>query len=258
MKKKIILICALILCFGLGIIIGLKLNNSKKEDNSKRINNNTNINTSEYTKKIEELEKKLEESEKKEKLEQTREEYNQKKAEQENQKIKKFKEFLENADSKDSKYKENIEEVLGNFFQYAFNGMPYCGEISRDIEYINDETILNGSYSGGYVKSNTLKSVDEVESFFKKFLSDNYFDSNKKKYYIEKDNELYCYNVGKAGLVYEPNGSKFKIVSSKENKIEVYCTVKVYQLNELTQVEGLATLIKENNNWVVDEYMEFR
>jgi len=235
-------LAGLVLIMVIGVLINEKNKKTEKVDET--------VDISEYTKKIEQLEKDL-------KTEQTLREYNENLLEKREKEIKKIQEIIININSTDSKYKETVEDVLEKYFKYSFSGTPYCGEHSADLETINDETILNGSYSGGYVKSYTFKNIEEVKAFYKTFLSDNYFNNNKKIYYVEKDNELYCYNIGKAGLKYEPNGSELKIILSKENTIEVYCTIKAYQLNELIQVEGLATLIKENNNWVVDEYIGF-
>lgn len=251
MKKKIILICALILCFGLGIIIGLKLNNSKKEDNSKRINNNTNINTSKYTKKIEELEKKLEESNKK------NESYNNS-LKDNNKTTNELLDIIEKAQFEDNGYQYIVDNVMDSFYRYAaIHTLPYCGEHGEE-EFINDEKILGDSSQGGYRESYTFKNKDDVNDFFLEFLSDDYYNNRIKKYYVEKDNKLYCFAPGKGALFYKPEESDFKVITISDNKIEVFAKTISENIGTDQKIDAYATLIKENNNWVVDEYMEFR
>ncbi len=250
MKKENIIICALITCL-LTIIIMGSIQDNKKAGNSKD-------NTNKYTEKIEQLEKENEELKKQyedydKKLENTnlsKEDY-KKKLDQLWNNNEKLNEVLKNIDSKNSEYQSTVENIMEKFFEYS---PKYCGETSKELEKIEDPSILDGSYSGGYVKSYTFNNMEEVKSFYKEFLSDEYFNNRIKKYYVEKDNEVYCYNIGKETLQYEPSKSMFKILSSTEDKIEIYYSIKEYLYNadDLRDSSGIATLINENGNWVVD------
>lgn len=227
MNKKYIAINALILCVGLGIILGLTY--EKKNTKSEQKENNTN----EYTEKIDELEKSIEEKNTKIKDEtsNTKEET-----------IEELKELLEKADFRDNEYQDIVNKVMNTYYTYKSNK---CGEHSESSEYRDGYT---------YYELYTFHNLDEIKSYLKKFLSEKYINNyNIIENYEEKNNKLYCRLSGKGSLIYEPEGTQFKIISSTESKIEVYCIEKVYQLDKLTQIQEHVTLIKENGNWVVDE-----
>ena len=228
MKKRQIIICSVTICI-LAIIMGAIQYNRKQEQN--------NLNKEKkYTEKMMQLEKENEE------LKKDRNNTQKINGETPNVKektIEELKELLEKADLKNNEYQNVVNEVMNTYYMYKSNT---CGENSKNGEYIDGYT---------YVESYKFHNLNEVKSYLKKFLSGNYIDNyNIIEKYEEKDNKLYCRLPGKSVLVYEPEGTQFKIISSTENKIEVYCIEKVYQLDKLTQIQEHVTLVKENDKVV--------
>lgn len=247
MKKEYMIISALILCLGIGIIIGLVINNKKTEKND---------NNAEYVEKLEkdneELNKQLEEINKK----------NETYSNSIKDKVKTEGELLdiiEKAQFEDNGYQYIVDNVMDSFYRYAFtmHSCPYCGEFGS-YEAIDDENILDGSFKGSYRESYTFKNKDEVNNFFLGFLSENYYNNKIKKYYVEKDNKIYCFAPGRGALFYKPEESDFKVITISDNKIEVFAKTISENIGTDEKIDAYATLIKENGNWVVDEYKEFR
>ncbi len=243
MKKEYMIISALILCLGIGIIIGLVINNKKTEKNDNNV---------EYVEKLEkdneELNKQLEEINKK----------NETYSNSIKDKVELL-DIIEKAQFEDNGYQYIVDNVMDSFYRYAFtmHSYPYCGEFGS-YEAIDDENILDGSFKGSYRESYTFKNKDEVNNFFLGFLSENYYNNKIKKYYVEKDNKIYCFAPGKGALFYKPEESDFKVITISDNKIEVFAKTISKDIGTDAKTDAYATLIKENGNWVVDEYKEFR
>ena len=248
MEKKYKIILALTLCLGIGIIIGLILNNTKVE----KIDNNSNTDYVEKLKKEnEELNKQLEEVNKKN-------EANNNSINDKENTTRELLDIIEKAQFEDNGYQYVVDNVMDSFYRYAFthHALPYCGEHGED-EFINDEKVLGDSSQGGYRESYTFKNKEEVTDFFLEFLSENYYNNNVKKYYLEKDNKLYCFAPGRGTLSYKPEESNFKIIKVSDNKIEVFAKTISENIGTDQKIDAYVTLIKENGNWVVDEYKEF-
>lgn len=245
MKKEYMIIVALIVCLFTIIIMGSIQDNSKKEKNDN--NNNT-----EYVEKLEkdneELNKQLEEINKK----------NEAYSNSIKDKVELL-DIIEKAQFEDNGYQYIVDNVMDSFYRYAFtmHSYPYCGEYGKGKD-INDENILDGSLKGGYRESYTFKNKDEVKNFFLGFLSEKYYNNNIKKYYVEEENKIYCFDPGKGILFYKPEESDFKVITISDNKIEVFAKTISKDIGTDAKTDAYATLIKENGNWVVDEYKEFR
>ena len=227
MNKKYMAINALILCVGLGIIFGL----TYEKKNTKSENNTNNAN--EYTEKIDELEKTIEEK---------------------NTKINELETIINASRRKDNKYQDTVNKVMDNYYKYSFytHSSVYCGEHNENAEYIDNGKNIAASYYESY----TFKNLNDVKEFFTRYLSEEYYNENIEKYYLENNNKVYCYAPGKGMMFYKQEESKFIILSSTDNKIEVYSLAIADNIGTSVLIKAHATLIKENENWVVDEYTE--
>ena len=226
MNKKYMAINALIICVGLGIILGLiyEKNSTKKENNTK-----------EYNEKIEQLEKTIEEK---------------------NTKINELETIINASTRKDNKYQDIVDKVMDNYYKYSFytHSSVYCGEHGENAEYKYIDKGKN--IAASYHESYTFKNLKDVKEFFTKYLSEKYYNENIEKYYLENNNKVYCYEPGKGKMFYKQEESKFIILSSTDNKIEVYSLAIADNIGTSTLIKAHVTLIKENENWVVDEYNE--
>ena len=248
MKRKYIIPCIIIICLGFGILLGIIIyrNNLKTNDNTEKNYKKSYI---ESTYKIDELEKENEELKKnQEDSDETKQTYSNS-LEDNKKTTQELLDIIERADFKENEYQYIVDDVMDKFYRYAFtmHALPYCGEHGED------EFIDNGQYRESY----TFKNKAEVKDFFLEFLSKDYYNNNIKEHYLEKNNKLYCYTPGRGALLYKPEESDFKVIAISDNKIEVFAKTISENIGTDTKIAAYAVLIKENGNWVVDEYKEF-
>lgn len=249
MNKKYITIYAMILCLGLGVLLGLVIDkkNSKTNDNTEKNYKKSYI---ESTYKIDELESDNDKINKQIETEKEIESIYREKIKEKEKLISKLKPLISKSVSENNKYQDSVNTVMNDFYKYP---SLYCGEHSNDFVNFTDDV----THEGQYYESYSFTNLADIKSFLNKYLSNNYLNNHHiMSFYKEENNKLYCYSSGKGSLIYEPEGTKFKIISSNDNEIVVYGIVNEYQLNDLIQIESLTILIKENGNWVVDEYFE--
>ena len=108
------------------------------------------------------------------------------------------------------------------------------------------------------MRTKTYNTKEEANNYFKTFLSKKYIEDNIIKNFLERNNKLYCWSTERSSLEYEKNS--FEITNFKEEKfkIEVEGTYKTIEndLNPQETFTGYATIIKENNEWVLDSYRD--
>jgi hypothetical protein len=244
MKKGYIVIIAII-CFGLGIVGGLGLSLIKEKDSNPASPSKVYVEDKKSLDEIQRLEKELEDSNKS--REKTQEDLSNS-----SKKIEELKLLLKSANFANSEYQDVVNKTMNDFYSYAFymHSSVYCGDIS-----VNDEFVDKAGNS--YFESYTFKSINEIKSFYKKFISDKFFNDNIVRYFTENNNKLYCLDTHKGALIFKADGSIFKVVSASDDKIDVYGIALVNNMNEVSEIVSHAILINENGNWVVNEYHEF-
>ena len=229
--KKFYLILAFIVCFGFGIILGLCFKNDTKIEYVVTDNNN------------EKLDEEV-------KLSTERIESYKKTISDKNKKIEDLENLLNAASLVYSDYQKDVDYVMDKFYEYSFtmHNHVYCGE------YSNDGQSINGSV---FYESYTFKSINDVDTFFSDFLSNEYYNNNIKRYFLEKDDKIYCSIPGRGALEYKSEKSKFKVISFSDSKIDVYAYVVTDNMGGEGLILAHAVLVNVNGNWVVDEYIEF-
>ena len=249
--KRNTMIFIIIILFAIGIIIGILLKENKKiSDKSELETLKTQL--EESNNKINQLEAQLKAAEENDnKSIQTEEQLNSDERSKEIiASLLEEKEIQLNGFIEDENKQKIVNNVMNNFFKYSFymHSNPYCGEYANNDYYVMKD-------NSSYLLSKTYNNINEIKTFYKTFLSERYIDENLMNFYIEKENELYCYCRRAGALIYLDG--EHKIISISEDKIEVYSIINADNIGSTTIITSKATLIKENNNWVVDEYKEF-
>ena len=145
--------------------------------------------------------------------------------------------------------KERVKEIMEKYYSSVYDKLSstYCG----DLDYSDVFEVY-------YFKTKTFNTKDEANNYFKTFLSKKYIEDNIIKNFLEKEEKLYCWSTERSSLEYEKNS--FEITKFKEEKfkIEVEGTYRTLEntLNPQETFTGYATIIKENNEWVLDSYRD--
>lgn len=145
--------------------------------------------------------------------------------------------------------KERVKEIMEKYYSSVYDKLSstYCG----DLDYSDVFEVY-------YFKTKTFNTKEEANNYFKTFLSKKYIEDNIIKNFLEKEEKLYCWSTERSSLEYEKNS--FEITKFKEEKfkIEVEGTYRTLEntLNPQETFTGYATIIKENNEWVLDSYRD--
>lgn len=138
-----------------------------------------------------------------------------------------------------------MEKYYNNIFEK--HSSNYCGEQNySDI------------YEVYYINTKTYNTIEEVKNNYKTFISEKYIDENLINNFKEKQDKLYCLAKENSDLIYQQNSFKITNINKTKDYIEIEGTFET-QENDLNPKESFnmkATLIKENNNWVIDKYQD--
>ena len=145
--------------------------------------------------------------------------------------------------------------VLDKYFTDVFYGHsgPYCGEGVYDfpLNYYNAE---NGEV---YLPSKQYKTKNEVLEYLKTYLSDKFINKIiSEKDYLEKEDKLYCLTPRKASLSYIKEKSTYEVNEVTENRIVGTGKVAYNAVDTEMILTCKYTLVKDANNWVLNEYEE--
>ena len=145
--------------------------------------------------------------------------------------------------------KERVKEIMEKYYSSVYDKLSstYCGE----LDYSDVFEIY-------YFKTKTFNTKEEANNYFKTFLSKKYIEDNIIKNFLEKDDKLYCWSIERSSLEYEKNSFEITKFEQTNYKIEVEGTYRTIEntLNPAETFTGYATIIKENNEWVLDSYRD--
>ena len=150
-------------------------------------------------------------------------------------------------DTKD--YESIAKELINKYYENIFYGhtSTYCG--NKDFE-----DIITIEESKQYTASKDYTNKAELSNYLKTILSENFINKIlTEENYIEQDNKLYCYTPGKGSLNYDKNNSTIQLTNTSEEELTV--NVKVVATSEgdnTTELNNIITLIKENDQWLID------
>lgn len=109
-----------------------------------------------------------------------------------------------------------------------------------------------------YINTKTFNSIEEVKNNYKTFLSEKYIEENLIDKFKERNDKLYCFEQKNSNLEYQNNSFNITNITKTEKEIKIegnYRTVS----NDLNPSESFnveATLINENDNWVINNYKD--
>ena len=138
-----------------------------------------------------------------------------------------------------------MEKYYNNIFEK--HSSNYCGELN-----------YSDTYEVYYINTKTFNTIEEAKNYYKTFISEKYINENLINNFKEKQNKLYCLAKEVSDLIYQQNSFKITNINKTKDYIEVEGTFETIE-NELNPKESFnmkATLIKENNNWVIDKYQD--
>ena len=138
-----------------------------------------------------------------------------------------------------------LEKYYTNIFEK--HSSNYCGEKN-----------YSDTYEVYYINTKNYNSIEEIKEYYKTFISEQYIEENIINNFKEKQNKLYCLSKQNADLKYKQNSFQITNINKTKDYIEVEGTFETEE-NELNPSESFnmkATLIKENNNWVIDKYQD--
>ena len=145
--------------------------------------------------------------------------------------------------------KERVKEIMEKYYSSVYDKLSstYCGELD-----------YSDVFEVYYFKAKTFKTKEEANDYFKTFQSKKYIEDNIIKNFLEKDDKLYCWSIERSSLEYEKNSFEITKFEQTNYKIEVEGTYRTIEntLNPAETFTGYATIIKENNEWVLDSYRD--
>ena len=138
-----------------------------------------------------------------------------------------------------------MEKYYVNIFEK--HSSNYCG--NRDY---------SDTYEVYYINTKTFNTIEEMKNNYKTFLSEKYIDENLIDNFKEKENKLYCLSKEVSDLKYKENSFEIVSINKTKNEIQVegIFETQANDLNPSEMFDMKATLIKENNNWVIDKYQD--
>ena len=145
--------------------------------------------------------------------------------------------------------KERVKEIMEKYYTSVYDKLSstYCGELD-----------YSDVFEVYYFKTKTFNTKEEANNYFKTFLSKKYIEDNIIKNFLEKNDKLYCWSIERSSLEYEKNSFEITKFNQTNQKIEVEGTYRTIEntLNPRESFTGYATIIKENNEWVLDSYRD--
>lgn len=164
------------------------------------------------------------------------------------------------------------ESILKNLYndavRHIYNeGVSYCGTYATGD---NVTLSLNGF---SYTKSATFNNFAELENYLKGYMTDsllassNYnksttFEGTTINSYYEKDGSLYCNGWNKGGNMslanYLVNESTFTASNVTENSFDgvINAVYSDFDNNNKTTKSIKVSVVKQNNNWLLNTYEE--
>lgn len=109
-----------------------------------------------------------------------------------------------------------------------------------------------------YINTLTFNSIEEMKNSYKTFLSEKYIEENLIDKFKEKNDKLYCFEQKNSNLEYEKNSFNITNITKIEKEIKIEGNYKTVS-NDLNPSETFnveATLINENDNWVISHYKD--
>lgn len=109
-----------------------------------------------------------------------------------------------------------------------------------------------------YINTKTFNSIEEMKNSYKTFLSEKYIEENLIDKFKERNNKLYCFEQKNSNLEYQNNSFNITNITKTEKEIKIEGNYKTVS-NDLNPSETFsveATLINENNNWVISNYKD--
>lgn len=171
----------------------------------------------------------------------------------------------ENRKSKDKEIKDDSKKTLDlltdsfDYVIYILEGNVFCGDVD------SNSTISSSSISeapSDYILSTQFHSYNELRTYISHYMSDSLFSSHysDEKYYLEKENKLYCGTVKlKNYSQYNPSKTEFNIIEKSDDKIVaeiMFVQDPFYQEENLTSVGSMysstVTFVKKEKQWVVE------
>ncbi len=145
--------------------------------------------------------------------------------------------------------KERVKEIMEKYYTSVYDKLSstYCGELD-----------YSDVFEVYYFKTKTFNTKEEANNYFKTFLSKKYIEDNIIKNFLEKNDKLYCWSIERSSLEYEKNSFEITKFEQTNQKIEVEGTYRTIEntLNPRETFTGYETIIKENNEWVLDSYRD--
>lgn len=138
-----------------------------------------------------------------------------------------------------------MEKYYINIFEK--HSSNYCGEKN----YSDTSDVY-------YVNTRSFNTKEELKNNYKTFLSEKYIEENIIDNFKEKNNKLYCLSKHNSDLIYKNNSFIITKVEKTKTEINIEGTFETVEndLNPSELFNMKATLIKENNNWVIDKYQD--
>ena len=109
-----------------------------------------------------------------------------------------------------------------------------------------------------YINTLTFNSIEEMKNSYKTFLSEKYIEENLIDKFKERNNKLYCFEQKNSNLEYQNNSFNITNITKTEKEIKIEGNYKTVS-NDLNPSESFnveATLINENDNWVISNYKD--
>lgn len=158
---------------------------------------------------------------------------------------------------------DEVKRLANWFFYYSDPLIVYCGE---NMDWGNEKDYIShpeADFIHLYDVSQDFKSINEINSYVKTYLSDEMINSHSKSNYVhdvykEKDGKLYCLNLNKDnGVWFDEDETTYKIIDSNDNEINVIGKVVFYETGNdfpsyfVTPIK----IVKENGKWIIASYI---
>lgn len=151
------------------------------------------------------------------------------------------------------------KNIMDKYFSEVFyyHKAPYCGTGTYDFNEGESLPYYTAENGNSYLPSKEYKNKSEIIEYFKSYLSDEFIKKIvNDRDYIEKDDKLYCLVPNKGSLSYVKENSTYEVSDITENKIIGKGKIAYDATGAELTLTAEFTLIKENNNWVLDNYKE--
>ena len=138
-----------------------------------------------------------------------------------------------------------MEKYYNNIFEK--HSSNFCGQIN-----------YSDVFEVYYVNTKSFNTIEEMKNNYKTYLSEKYIEENLIDKFKEKEEKLYCLVKQSSNLIYKTNSYKITNIIKTENEIKVEGTFETdaTELRLKETFNSKATLIKENNNWVINNYQD--